>query len=468
MPVKGNGRRSSLRRLAPLIIMASAASLAAGAAGVASATPNALRVGAEKIDITPTDLAGLNPMGGGAFKSVHDPIFARVLYLKADGGDAAFVTLDAIEVGDMTPLRQRIQREVGIASDRIMISATHDHNAPRIGDVSPGALAHPGGPESKIFTQAVYDKIVGALAHAKASAQPATFGLGTGTADVNVNRDLFTLDQGWHMGFNPDGPSDKTVWVLKFSDPSGKPLAVLFNYAVHDDVALGTDVVTGDLSGAAEKYVEDQVGGGAVALWTLGPAGDQDPRIFPKPEGGPGGPGGPGPRPPSNDPKAFGTGMSPKLSSVKFQALEAQGVMVGAEVVRVAGLIGNMTGDVRIAAAAREVQCPTKEGVNQLSDMTTVHVPNVTLRLGLIMLNDVALTGVGGEVVTNIYTHLRAASPLTNTIMVTIANDRIGYIADDAAYDRPIFEVNGSPMARGCAENAIVDNLTSMIRALHR
>ncbi len=65
--------------------------------------------------------------------------------------------------------------------------------------------------------------------------------------------------------------------------------------------------------------------------------------------------------------------------------------------------------------------------------------------------------------VTNIYSHLRAASPLTNTIMITLTNDRVGYIADDAAYDRPIFEVNGSPMARGCAENAIVGGLVAMI-----
>jgi neutral ceramidase len=43
-------------------------------------------------------------------------------------------------------------------------------------------------------------------------------------------------------------------------------------------------------------------------------------------------------------------------------------------------------------------------------------------------------------------------------------NDRIGYIADDASYDTPIFEVKGSPVARGCAEQAIVRGLSNMIR----
>jgi neutral ceramidase len=68
-----------------------------------------------------------------------------------------------------------------------------------------------------------------------------------------------------------------------------------------------------------------------------------------------------------------------------------------------------------------------------------------------------------GLLLTNIYSHLKDASPLADTIMMTIASDRIGYVADDAAYDMPLFEVNGSPLARGCAENGIVNGLTQMI-----
>jgi hypothetical protein len=228
--------------------------------------------------------------------------------------------------------------------------------------------------------------------------------------------------------------------VLRFETPAGKPIAILFNYAVHNDVTLGINEVTGDLSGVAQKYVEDGLGDGAVALWTMGPAGDQDPRVFPR--AGPGG---------KKDP------------AVSYRAADAQGVMVGAEVLRVARLIKDTTSVVKLEADARKVSCRTKPGVNQMADMTAVNAPTVDLRLGLIMLNQVALASVSGEVVTNIYLHLKKASPLTNTIMVTLANDRIGYIADDAAYDRPLFEVNGSPAQRGCAEGAIVDGLSEMI-----
>src|SRR5580698_807660 len=138
--------------------------------------------------------------------------------------------------------------------------------------------------------------------------------------------------------------------------------------------------------------------------------------------------------------------------------------MLGAEVLRVVESIKGLTSNVRIRAAQREAVCPTKPGVGQMSTMTKVQSPTVTLRLSLIMLNQVAIGGVSGEVVTNIYRHLQRETPLANTIIATIVNDRVGYLADDAAYDRPIFEVNGSPAARGCAETAIVDGLVGMIK----
>lgn len=87
-----------------------------------------------------------------------------------------------------------------------------------------------------------------------------------------------------------------------------------------------------------------------------------------------------------------------------------------------------------------------------------------TIHLGLIMVNQIAFTAVFGEVVPNIYLHLKKASSLSNTIMITLSNGRVGYIADDAAYDMPFFAVNDTPLARGCAENEIVNNLVEMIK----
>ena len=402
----------------------------------------ALQAGAAKIDITPSDLTNLNPFGGGSFTAVHDPIFARALVLSDGVETVAYVSLDVPEVGNMTPLRQRLEREIGIKSSNIMIAATHDHSAPRIGKVSPGALAQDGGPESLRYSDWVFDRVIAVVKSAKAASQPAMFGLGKGAVDINVNRDQYTPGKGWGLGFDLDGPSDKRVWVLKFETPSGQPIAVLFDYAVHSNVTFGIKEISGDLAGAAERYVEQNGVPGTVALFAMGAAGDQAPRVF---HGGQ-------------------RGDIPRDRDLAYQANDAQGVMLGAEVARVSNSISHPTSKVRVGAAQREAVCPTKQGVGQMATMTNVQSPTVTLRLSLLMLNEVAIAGVSGEVVTNIYRRIERESPLANTILTTIVNDRVGYLADDAAYDRPIFEVNGSPAARGCAENAIVDGLTGMIR----
>ena len=67
-----------------------------------TANAGALKVGAAKIDITPSDLTNLNPFGGGSFTAVHDSIYARALVFGDGTAAAAIVSLDVPEVGDMT------------------------------------------------------------------------------------------------------------------------------------------------------------------------------------------------------------------------------------------------------------------------------------------------------------------------------------------------------------------------------
>lgn len=74
---------------------------------------------------------------------------------------------------------------------------------------------------------------------------------------MNVNRREYSSETGWWLGYNPEGPSDKTVTVVRFEALSGKPIALLINYAVHAVVMGGeNDQISGDLAGATSRYVE--------------------------------------------------------------------------------------------------------------------------------------------------------------------------------------------------------------------
>ncbi len=407
-----------------------------------STTRGPLRAGAAKVDITPTDLTGLTNLWRRPFEGVHDPIFLRALVVDNGINTAAIVAADLVEFGDTSSVRDRIAREIGIPASHIIITASHDHNAPRVGVVTPGATAHEGGPATAAYTEKVYDQIVEVVRQAKAALQPAQVGIGTGTADVNTNRDMYTAE-GWKLGVNPEGPSDKTVWVVRFETTSGELIAILMNYAVHS-VVLGAEnrLLTGDLAGAVERFVEQYYHDKVVALWTLGPAGDQNPKYV-----------------------SWGTTFGKGDHEPGYSLMDALGQIVGEEVVRVAGRIEHMASEARIEADERVVSCPARIPIRdpQRDGLKIQRVDSLSIHLGLVLINHIALTSVSGEVVTKLYCHLKKDSPFTNTILITLANDRVGYIVDDASYDIPTFEPTNTPLQRGYAEAAIVHGLVEMM-----
>ena len=442
-----------IRRL--IVSLVAAAHIAALTPPLQAAETGSLRAGAAKVDITPKELTGLYSVWATRFTGVHDPIYARALVVDDGANTAALVALDLVEYGDSTPVRERIHRELGIPVDHIMISASHDHNAPRGGPITPGTSSAEGRPYSTpAYTQFVDDRIIESVKQAKAALQAARVGVGSGRADVNVNRNGFN-GKGWG-GADPEGPSDKTVWVVKFESLSGEPIALLMNYAVHSVVA-GPNVteVTGDLAGAAERIVERQYDDKVVALWTMGPAGDQNPKYN---VGMPG------------SAKAKNPGQDSELA---YEAMNAQAFIVASEAVQTANRIQQMTPAARIQAAESMFSCATTPPrPRPVNAGPSPFVPNpdfkevipapvaMNIHLNLIEINHIAITGVSGEVFTRIYWHLRKDSPLADTIMVTMSNDRIGYIGDDAAYSG---QISNPAVVRGCAEAGIVNGLVKLM-----
>jgi hypothetical protein len=105
---------------------------------------------------------------------------------------------------------------------------------------------------------------------------PASILHGTGEADFAANRRLRT-PSGYQIAYNPDGPTDHRVPVLKIAGADGTLRAVLFGYACHNTtVGPATYEVSGDYAGFAQAELE-RAHPGATALFLMLCAGDQDP-----------------------------------------------------------------------------------------------------------------------------------------------------------------------------------------------
>ena len=431
-------------------------------AGQESRSPSSLRAGAAKVDVTPAESA--LPKN---YRGVLDRVYARAIVLESGNARAALVTVDAGMLPD--PIWQAVTRqldtELGIPPANVLLTATHTHSVP--------------GPPAANYAK----KIVDAVRLARQKLTPARIGFGTGMSYINVNRQITDPKTGkWWEGPNREGPSDKTVAVLKFETLNGEPLAVYYNYAVHGVIAGQTDQISGDIPGASSRYIEDAFGGNVVAVWSTGASGDQNPLYYQQtydlreirirdyakrgidisnamPPGGEG--------LDRNDP------ATARLMSQQRQMLLSMGQFLGEEVLYVMRTVDRTDADVRLSGQQKTIQCPGRERTNDGragAEGTYKDAGPVEIRLGLLRIGDAMIGAVNAEVFNPIAQRLKRESPFKATMMATLTNGaaRSGYIPDDASYGKYTFEVLSSRLQPGCAESAIVNGLLELIDAARK
>ena len=240
------------------------------------------RAAVAKVDITPA--AGLplygffdrikdNKLSTGTL----DPLYARVLVL--EGGDRRFalVTLDlgrTFSLQLLTQLQQKVRTSAGISY--LLVNASHTHSAPNILD------EYPGGRVPAWQTNAVA-KISAAVTQASRHLVDAKIGTGRGDVYIGYNRRQVRSDNFVTMLWSnaekqPTSPIDPSVLVLRIDDVSGKPLAILVNYACHP-VVLGPDNLqySADFVAPMANTVEKAFDGAPLCFFLQGAAGDINP-----------------------------------------------------------------------------------------------------------------------------------------------------------------------------------------------
>jgi hypothetical protein len=434
----------------------------------------AFRVGAAKVDITPApeDL----PKG---YLGILDQLYSRAIVIDNGHTSAALVTLDAgVAPTDLCKaVGERIEKELGIPAINVLFTATHSHSVPGVFPMfaRPGASLD-GATMSRVA--AYEDRVFDSVKMAKDKLQPARISYGTGVSYINVQRDMIDpMTHHWWEGANYEGLSDKTVAVLKFESLSGNPIAIYYNYAMHAVITGNLDMVSGDAPGATSRYIEGHFNDKVVALWSEGAAGDQNPVYFQQtydlrkiriddyakqgkdisnamPPGGQG--------MDRNNPEVL------HLMNEQKEMITSMGQMLGEEVLRVVRVSKEGEADGRIFGKTITITCPGRERTNQGRGGTAGTYKDgspIELKLGLLMIDDVAIGTVDGEVYNLIAQRLKAESPYKKTMMATLTNGMAmsGYIPDDASFGHETFEVLSSRLKQGCAETKIVDGIIGMM-----
>ncbi len=464
--------RFSLFAVGVLLVAASLPSLHA-------TTTGQLRAGAAKVDFTPSD-RDLTV----ATDSIRDHLFARVILVYDGSTCAVLVGLDLGAtpnqvVEDAIP---RVASGTGCPAQNVIVSATHTHSS-NTGGLGQGQ----GAPTAKTVANA----IVEAAATAKSKLAPARVGYGTTNVDLNVNRDRFNSKLEWRQEPNPDGPSDKTLAVVAFLGQDDVPIGVYMNYAMHPINFYLSGVISADFPGEASRYVEDLFDGRAIAIFSQGASGDQNPRDFRSPSLFLGSRAALTQGPASSAPgQASAKGFNPQQAASERKPIPAEkleaykkalartgdyahmlGTMIGSSAVRVMRESMEPTETARIWAGQEQFGCPGRVRLDA-DNPARENVfpgykdgPDVDLKVGLLRIGDINLVAVNGEVYSQIAMRLKATAPANKTIMVTLANGMAnsGYIYSDEAYSHLTFQVIGSRLKPGCAEGKIVSTALDLM-----
>lgn len=263
-----------------------------------------LYCGAAKRLITPPEemFGDVCGMVNAEIGKVFDDLYLRVIVLSDGFKKLLFISFDLDRPIDSQFNLPIISEHTGIPVENILYTAIHTHSAPgdkRRNDFgnknawnknrdpdAPRPLPPADGP----FSVYVRQRLLEAVDEAIDSLRPAKMGYGFGKSFINVNRcqsfypknEDGTLGFDHALGYNAEGPVDRTLFVMKLTDMDDKPIAFLVNYAVHCVVMIWNDIgdgrmgISGDIAGNVSQYMEAEYEG-AVAMWTSGAAGDQNP-----------------------------------------------------------------------------------------------------------------------------------------------------------------------------------------------
>lgn len=213
-----------------------------------------MRIGAATVDITPPVGTPLDGYGGRTDVSlgIHDPLYARALFLDDGATQLAIVVCDLIGIGSFLADRAKelVAERPGIPPSNVMILATHTH-------AGPAGVRGRGDPP---LVEELARKIAGAVRVAERHATEAVLKYGT--------TELSSIAQNRR---HPDWPIDHRLDVLAADTPGGHNIATLARYACHATTLTGENLeITADYPGEACRVIEGVIGESATALFLNG------------------------------------------------------------------------------------------------------------------------------------------------------------------------------------------------------
>lgn len=221
----------------------------------------------------------------------HDPLHVRAVVFNQGETAIALAVVDLSNVPQdlATEARQAASKRSGIPASNIAVMATHTHSGPLYRGLlrdrfhAAAVAAHGHDPHETLdYPRLLVEKVAQAVQEASEAARPAVLKAGAAQEyDLSFNRRFHMADgsvRTWGGKQDPNvlrpaGPTDPQVSLIMIQDREGRPMALLYNYALHLDTVGGTQY-SADFPYYVERELRAQYGPSFIAVFLQGACGD--------------------------------------------------------------------------------------------------------------------------------------------------------------------------------------------------
>ena len=401
--------------------------------------PLSWHVGIGVADITPPLEVGILMSTGRRlwqpFEGVRLPLEARALVVQKAERRVAILSLDLLGLGDeavggIGRFKERVAIESGgaVQARNIVLCSTHTHSAP----ASLGCTDLIHTEPFKQWLGYLAGQIGSAIKDAAASATPCRLMVGAESAPGHtVNRRIkttrgirpFRTTMPPETVIGPEGPTDESVNVAAFVDRSGRPVVLVVNAPCHPIHEMCIPQVSPDFPGEMVRQL-DRRHPGCVAMFLNGAAGN----------------------------------MNPPLVSGGAGDARDHGRLLGDAVDKSLDKLRYVEGD-DLSIASEAVELPARDTKGRPLDEP------LSTRITAVRIGSVVFCFLPGEPFIETSLAIRRAWPGEFTVVVGYADEWIGYVATDRAFDNGGYETNpgswskirrgGEPIVRREAINLV-------------
>jgi hypothetical protein len=422
------------------------------------------KIGIASIDITPHHPVWLTGYGNRDHRSegVYQSLIAGAISIAGETDEVLILTADLIgyDLAYAAAAKNRIAESTGLLPHQVVLTATHTHCAPFF-----YPMAMPGEVEGA-YAELLLNQLVQAAVSAKNRQVEGTVAFSRGRSDFGVSRRLPDGKGGVLFAPNPDGPMDRDLDTLWFSNAAGELIGSLTIFGCHP-TSRGGYLIGGDYPGFLCRALSEQTG--APSFFSTGCAGNIRPWFKGENEG-------------FNTPSLKELELASQRIAIEVMESRQDTALVSAEGLSVTSEFhhlpyAELPDEATFRDKAENHANPfIKHWASEMLKLSEAGgLPNsCPQEIQVLQFNEeIRAIFLGGEVLAEIGLHIKSALQPATTLTIAYSNGLIAYVPSKETYNLGGYEVDGShfyflrpaPFAREI-EDLIVAKTLDMVQKL--